>query len=147
MRNVEKYSLTVEENPDLKEVQFLDNRIYEYNAAQTGIDDGRLLAIFLKDEGGQPVGGLYGWTWGGYLEVKLLWVRDDLRGLGYGKRLMLEAEREAIDRGCSQALLDTHSFQAPDFYRKLGYEVYGVLEGPPAGQKKYYLKKNLKGVL
>jgi GNAT superfamily N-acetyltransferase len=139
--------LTVEENPDPKEVQFLDDRIYEYNAAQTGIDDGRLLAVFLRDDKSQPVGGLYGWTWGGCLEVKLLWVRDDLRGMGYGKRLMLEAERAAIDRGCFQALLDTHGFQAPDFYIKLGYEVYGVLEGPPAGQKKYYLKKNLKGVL
>ena len=144
---MEKCKLTVEEKPDYKDVQFLESRIDEYNMAQTKIYDGRLLAIFLKDDDGQITGGIYGWTWGGCLEIKYLWVREDLRGMGHGKNLMLAAEREAIARGCRQALLDTHSFQAPDFYKKLGYEIFGVLEGYPFQHKKYYLKKNLRGAL
>ena len=53
------------------------------------------------------------------------------------------AEREAVARRCHLAVLDTHSFQAPDFYKRLGYEEIGVADGYPIGHKKYFLKKAL----
>ncbi len=145
MSHVEANRLKVEENPEVGDVQFLEERLYEYSAARSGVGDGKWLAIFMRDEQGQPVGGISGWTWGGCLVIRLLWVREDLRGRGYGKRLMLAAEQEAIDRGCHRAFLDTHSFQAPDFYKKLGYETWGVLEDYPAGHRQYYMRKELRG--
>jgi GNAT superfamily N-acetyltransferase len=132
----------VDDSPDERDVQFLEDQIYQHNVATTGIDDGRSLAIVLRNGKGIAAG-LSGFTWGRVLEVKVLWVREDLRGRGYGTRLLAAAEQEAIERGCSQAVLDTHSFQAPELYQRLGYEVSGVLAGYPHGHSKYFLKKKL----
>lgn len=136
-------SLTVSDDPHRDEIHFLEERIYEYNVAATGITDGRLLSIFVRDEHDAIVAGLFGWTWGGCLEVENLWVREDWRGKGYGTRLLAAAEREAVARGCRRALLGTHSFQAPDFYRRLGYQIYGVMDDYPEGHKQYVLTKHI----
>jgi GNAT superfamily N-acetyltransferase len=136
--------LTIDDRPDEADVQFLDQRINDFNVATTGITDGRLLSLFLRDEQGAIVAGLYGWTWGGCLEIKYLWVAEALRGCGHGTRLLAAAEREAITRGCTQAMLDTHSFQAPAFYQRAGYTIFGVLDNYPVGHAKYYLKKQLR---
>jgi GNAT superfamily N-acetyltransferase len=102
------------DDPDRDVVRFLDDRLYEFNASRTGVDDGRLLAIFVRERG-RVVAGLYGWTWGGCCHMKLLWVEARHRGKRLGTRLMAMAEREAQKRGASQMLLETHSFQAPEF--------------------------------
>src|SRR5258708_18813672 len=106
-------SLSVTDDPTPSEVQFLEDRINEFNFATTGFYDGRLLTILVKDEQGEVAAGLYGWTWGGCAEVRFLWVREDWRGQGYGRQLLSAAEAEAARRGCTQIVLSTHSFQAP----------------------------------
>ncbi|HJU28399.1 MAG TPA: GNAT family N-acetyltransferase, partial [Candidatus Binataceae bacterium] len=62
---------------------------------------------------------------------------------GYGRRLMESAERYAIERGCGNAHLSTHSFQARPMYEKLGYEIFGALEDFPPGHSKFYMRKRL----
>jgi ribosomal protein S18 acetylase RimI-like enzyme len=119
----------------------LDDRIYEFNAAATGFDDGRLLGVRIRDGAGELVAALQGWTWAGWLEIRAVWVRDDTRRHGLGRRLMAEAEAEARARGCTRALVDTHGFQAPDFYRKLGYaEVATIPDYPPGSAKHIFVK-------
>ena len=80
------------------------------------------------------------WNW---LYIDLLWVKDDLRGRGFGRRLMMIAENEARQQGAKNAYLDTFSFQAPDFYKKLGYEVFGELPDYPVGHQRFFLTKQL----
>ena len=63
--------------------------------------------------------------------VETLWVREDLRRAGLGARLLATAEVEAVRRGCREMHLDTHSYQAPDFYHHRGYAVIGELPGWP----------------
>ena len=137
-----KRPFAVSDQPEDRDVRFLEEQIYRYNVAATEIEDGRLLSIALHD-GDELTAGLFGTTWGGVLEVKLLWVREDLRGRGCGSALLAAAEEEAVRRGCTQAMLDTHSFQAPGLYQRLGYEVYGVMPNYPRGHSKYNLRKRL----
>jgi GNAT superfamily N-acetyltransferase len=142
---VEQARFDIETHPDSREVDLLKDHIDTFNVDTTKIYDFKELAIFLRDSSAQMIAGLYAYTWGGCLDIKLVWVREDRRGSGLGSHLMLAAEREAIARGCHVAMLATHSFQAPDFYKKLGYEEIGVLDGYPIQHKKYFLKKTLSG--
>jgi ribosomal protein S18 acetylase RimI-like enzyme len=135
--------LVIEDNPNPGDLEFLEDQVNSYNVAVTGIVDWYPLVIFVRDERGQIVAGINGGMWGGYLEIKNLWVHEDLRGQGMGKRLLLAAEQEACSRGCDQVLLDTHDFQAPEFYKKLGYSVFGVFEGIGGRYSRYYLSKKL----
>ena len=136
--------LAILEDPDWQDVHFLEDRLYEYNVATTGISDGRLLAIFLRDPQNEIIAGLYGWTWGGCCEVKTLWVHEKLRGRGLGTRLMQAAEQEARRRGATQIVLNTHSFQAPSFYERLGFERVGYNEDYPVGYQLVFLRKRLE---
>ena len=138
-------SLQIEVEPAPKDIRFLEDRLYDYNVEQTGSGDGQWLSIFVRDDAGEIAAGLHGWTWCGACRVQSLWVRQDLRRQGYGQRLLEAAEREARARGCDQVLLDTFSFQAPLFYKKLGYEVIAVVEGfPRRPHSEYHLRKTLR---
>lgn len=141
---LELNDLRIETEPTPQDVQFLEDQINAFNISQTGIRDGRLLACFVRGEAQQVVAGFYGWTWGGCCEIRYLWVQRELRGHGYGRRLLLAAEQEAKARGCTQVVLDTHSFQAPQFYKKLGYEIIGIVEDYPRHEQKFYLRKSLR---
>ena len=131
------------EEPSPNDVQFLEERLYEFNLATTGIEDGRALGIFVRDDSGNIVGAAAGHTWGGTCELRQVWVAEAQRRAGLGRRLVTAAEAEAIRRGCSQLVLMTHSFQAPNFYRKLGFEVVSELPDYPLGHAYLLLRKPL----
>jgi GNAT superfamily N-acetyltransferase len=133
----------IEEHPAAADVAWLEDRINEFNFATTGIHDGRLLASFIRGETGEVRAGIFGWTWGDCCEIRFLWVEGSERKRGLGSRLLLAAEKEAAARGCTQVVLSTHSFQAPVFYEKHGYEVAGSVDGYPRGHRHLLLRKPL----
>jgi GNAT superfamily N-acetyltransferase len=102
----------------------------------------RDLGIFIKDEG-KVIAGLYGRSYWQWLYVKILWVSEDHQRQGLGRKLMGMAEEEAERRGCIGIHLNTYSFQAVDFYRKLGYTVFGEIQDYPRGETRCYLLKQL----
>lgn len=136
--------LRVEDEPRREDMARLNERLHEFNVKASGVDDdGRWLAVFVRDAGGEIVAGMHGWTWGGTGFVQTLWVREDLRGHGLGTRVLAAAEAEAKGRGCDQMHLDSHSYQAPGFYRRLGYEVIGELPGWPGTDTRIFFRKAL----
>ena len=113
--------------------RFLADWIYEFNANETGYFDGKLLGGCVRNDVGEAVAGFNGQTWGGCCELSNVWVDERYRGQGLGAALLRSAEAEAVARGCVQVVLATHSFQAPGFYERLGYERKYVIEGRPKG--------------
>jgi GNAT superfamily N-acetyltransferase len=102
------------------------------------------LHVWALDEADALAGGLVGHTWTSWLHVTYLWVDDRHRGSGLGSRLLETAERIAREeRGCGAARLETWDFQAPEFYKKQGYEVVCVIPDYPPGITEYTLTKRL----
>ncbi|MGE0352127.1 MAG: GNAT family N-acetyltransferase [Gemmatimonadales bacterium] len=102
--------------------------------------------LVLRSEDGAVTGGFIGesgWEW---FHIQFLWIADHMRKQGWGRALLQRAEQEARARGCRGIHLDTHSFQAPDFYQALGYRTFGRLDDYPAGHRRYFMWKSLAGV-
>jgi GNAT superfamily N-acetyltransferase len=123
-------------------VQYLEERIGEYNASTTGIADGMWLAFFEREHD-RIVGGICGNTWGGTCEFRQFWVEESKRHLGLGTKLFHAAEREARRRGCTQIVLMTFSFQAPAFYEKHGFEIVATIDDHPRGYRNLLMRKRL----
>ena len=119
--------------------------IYEmlksYNLSHREESENVPLGIFYEDGKGKKLAGLTGETFGNWLCIHYLFVEEHLRKEGLGRRLLSAAEKEARQRGCKYAFVDTFSFQAPDFYVKHGYEeVFALQEYPYTGNRYYYTK-------
>jgi GNAT superfamily N-acetyltransferase len=99
--------------------------------------------LVLMDESGHVLGGILCDTFLYSLYIDVMWVHESLRGQGYGKALVLEAERIAKEHGCTFAHTCTFSYQFPNFYQAVGYSVFSVLDDYPNGIKQYFLKKRL----
>lgn len=117
--------------------------ITDFNTEKAGDDHGKNLCFVLKNEQDEILGGVIGMTYWNWLYINLMWIREDLRGHGFGHQLLIAAEEEALKRGSTYAYLDTFSFQAPEFYKKYGYLEFGRLEDFPPGHTRYFLMKNL----
>ena len=138
--------IVCEDNPTLDEVRILESGIANDTRVRLGAWGHDSLAFFLRDDNNAIVGGIYGNSGFGWLYISDLWVAEHLRGTGYGRQLMQRAELEATERGCKHVFLNTFSFQAPDFYKSLGYEVFAELKDFPEGHSRYFMKKRLAKV-
>ena len=128
-------------DPSPEQLQFLEDRLYEFNSQRTGQDDGDLFAFFIRDEQQEIVAGISGWTWAQACEIRALWVHPAWRGRGYGRALLESAEQEARARGVKVILIGSYSFQAPAFYQKYGYKLAWQLNDFPPGHHYCYLVK------
>ena len=123
-------------------MQFLEDRIYEFNTRAAGIADGEMLAFFVRERD-RVVAGICGNTWGGTCELRQFWVEESERHRGLGRILFDAAEQEARRRGCTQLVLMTFSFQAPAFYERRGFEAIAAIDDHPRGHRNLLMRKRL----
>ena len=114
-----------------------------FNENWIGASNEKPVKLVARDSEG-IIGGLIGQTRWSWLYVAKLWVHERARGRGVGTRLLTAAEDIARLRGCEGASLDTFEYQARPFYEKLGYKLFGTLDGYPPGYRQFYLRKSLR---
>lgn len=129
-----------------EELEYIKESLFNYNiksAPPNNESPSKDLQLIAKDIEGQVLGGLIGKIYRSCLFIDILWVNEEFRGSGCGSMLMNRAEEIVREARCKFIHLDTFSFQAPDFYKKNGYEIFGVLDDYPDGIKRYFLKKKI----
>ena len=135
-------ALTDAEDDALRDV--LHNGLRNYNDEKIGRNDRQTLTIRVDDpESGEPIGGLMGRSSLGLLFIDFFYLPKSLRGSGVGSRILAMAEEEGRRRGCSKAVLYTISFQAPEFYKRYGWRVFGEIPCDPPGTSRIFMTKEL----
>ncbi|MHA3735785.1 GNAT family N-acetyltransferase [Pseudomonas sp. Eth.TT006] len=114
-----------------------------YNDAQTGGSTSEPFALLVRDEHDAILGGLYGRVIFQWMYIELLSVPEQGRGQGIGSKLMGMAEELANQKNCLGIWLDTFDFQAPGFYKKLGFSQFGEIIDYPPGHSRHYFQKRL----
>ncbi|MGW0820490.1 GNAT family N-acetyltransferase [Streptomyces sp. NPDC002845] len=123
--------------------QRIDDELTAFNARATGAGEPAEFSVRMTDAAGEVAGGLTGWIWGSLCAVDMLWVREDQRHAGWGAKILDAAEEEGVRRGCTDMIVSSFTFQAPDFYRKQGYRETGRTEGIPGGHQDVHFHKSL----
>ena len=129
------------DNTESQKAQEIGDLIRSYNRSKREAAESEPLNLYVEDDSGQLMAGLVAETFGNWLEIEYLFVKEELRGQGIGSKLLQQAESEAKNRNCRFAFVNTYQFQAPDFYQKHGYkEVFALQDYPYTGKRFYYQK-------
>jgi GNAT superfamily N-acetyltransferase len=139
----EEYLIVYDAHPEKYAWGIIGEGINNYNAQQAGEEKAQRLCFVVQSPDKEIVGGVIGVIYWEWLYIDLMWIRQEYRRHGYGHRLLTQLEELARQRGAKHAFLDTFSFQAPEFYKKHGYRVYGELKDFPAGHQRYFMTKEL----
>ena len=130
-------TLEIKDESTLETLAEVTDALTAFNEVNSEVGNAHQKVFVLRDAREQLVGGVVfviHWHW---LCIEILVVNEAFRGQGLGSQLLCKAETYAKAEGCVGAYLDTLSFQAPDFYRKHGYEVLAELMNfPPVRTEK-----------
>ena len=126
-----------------KDRKTLHEGLHRHVKAHVGDDDkGISIKLVIRGQENELIGGLYAWTTLHNLIFEHIWIEEGYRGKGLGRILMLEGERIARENGCIASQASSFSFQAPDFFEKMGYKILGVSKGyPHPASESYFIKK------
>ena len=96
-----------------------------------------------EDDAGQLLGVITGRAYYNEVHIGDLIIGKGHRKAGIGSKLVEEVEKAYRGKGYEKITLTTFGFQAPEFYKKLGYEIEFIRENPDPKLNKYFLKKAL----
>jgi GNAT superfamily N-acetyltransferase len=135
----------ITEKPDDESAKVVEDGLTRFLDADEGEDLHIQIAVICRD-GDTIIGGLTGGASYGWMGIKFFWIDEKYRGMGIGRKILRLAEGEAIRQGCSHAHLNTHDFQAPEFYRRMGYRVHSEHAELPPGHICYFMVKDLNTI-
>lgn len=135
---------------DIKRFDEVDDRLGEFinkEFSAYGEQNGVVLNYdefcFAAEEDGNILGVITGRAYYNEVHIGDLIVASSLRKGGIGSKLVRAVEDNYRGNGYDKITLTTFGFQAPDFYKKLGYEIEFVREDKEPKLSKYFLAKQL----
>lgn len=126
-----------------EEQDYVQRKLVEFSDQFTEPRNYTEFGLVLRGNNGSVGGGITATTVWDWLQIGILWISEDLRGKGYGSRLLAKAEEVGRRRGCRHAKLDTFEFEAREFYEYHGYVVRSKTEDFPQGHVQYHMEKDL----
>lgn len=132
------------ETPTQKEIEFIEDKLMAFNETMAGEYSYNHFIYKVVDDSDQIYAGIHCTVSGGWLYIAGLWIAEQHRGKGLGKKLLDKAEQKAMEIGCHSSYLFTYDFQAPDFYLKTGYQVFSRLDEYFGTHSKLFMKKQLR---
>jgi GNAT superfamily N-acetyltransferase len=137
-------ALVVDMNPKARDMTKIVRGLRAFNERRVARPlNRREFAVYVRGRDGSPRGGIVGVLYWDWLYVDWLWLDERVRGEGWGRKLIARAERIAVRAGCRGVWLDTFSFQAPGFYRRMGYREFGRMKDHPTGHARHFFWKPL----
>ena len=147
MNNKNTNRVLITKTPTEEEMMIVQKSLEEYKKQ---FPNGELdiptpdISLVLKNSSGTIVGGVITSMLTGVMHLEVLWIDEMYRGRGYGKALVLQAESIAKEKGYPASQTWTFSFQAPEFYQRIGYKLVGTFDGYTDGITEHILRKKLE---
>jgi GNAT superfamily N-acetyltransferase len=140
-----KVRIDTTRSPNAEDIQAILTPLRAHNTALAGEAGAQPFALLIRDEDTNiALGGLHAKVFYRWMFIELLAVPEQARGQGLGSRLMAMAEDLAREMNCIGIWLDTFDFQAPEFYRRLGFSEFGQIEDHPLGHRRFFMQKRLQ---
>lgn len=140
--NYQEYEIC---EPNTKETEELDDKLLEEirKIKPFTLNEAFVPINICAKKNGELAGGVlaYAVMWD-ILYIDTVWVREDCRNMGLAKYLLDDVNKRAVKLGCRISHLSTFDFQAPLFYKKLGYIKFGEIDYGHTKEQFYY--KQLK---
>lgn len=102
--------------------KYLNEGLIEYGVAEAGGNKPKYIYCSIKDNQHKFVGGIKGYAMLNLFYISQLFVDENHRNIGLGKKLLSEIETVAKNHGCSTLRLDTLNKKSHSFYIKSGFE-------------------------
>lgn len=145
MRNYrQSRQFTIDVNASTEDINKIHEKLIAYNREHTNSEydkPGIQINLVLKDLDNKVFGGVIVSTMLNVMHLEVLWVAENYRKQGFGRELVLAAERIGSEMGCISSLVCPLSFQSPEFFQKLGYQIFGYSDMYPDAVREYYLIK------
>lgn len=128
------------------ECEYISNEVMHSNNSGVPVSQKKapIFKHYILKDNNKIIAGInaYIYCWG-IMYIDAIFVAEAYRHQQLGTYLTNKVEQEAKALGTTLSNLTTFDYQAKDFYMKLGYEIFGVLENCPPNHNLYFLKKAL----
>ena len=126
---------------NVNEIKYIHKKLQEYNSKY--ITDCEDISYYIEDEKENLIAGIVASRDLECITIDYLFVDENYRKNKYGSILLEYLEKEAKEKNVRRIVLSTFSFQAPEFYKNHGYEIFGIIKPCLKNYSEYYFKKEL----
>ena len=129
------------ENGTRIEGEYIKNKVIQYNMSILTDEVKQPMeevSLVVKNEEGKIFGGVTGTMYFYHLHIDFYGLINQFVMTVMVANFYIKLKKLRRKKECRLILLDSFSFQAPEFYKKHGYREYGVVEDHPKGHSQHF---------